>query len=423
MMEPARRSSRTPIPKVPLDYDEPYRKPAPLSKKKPLLPKEAATAVATRPGPASKKTKLGASSEDMQPEEAASPEQNSPEKPKSPMKNKPGPASKKNLDVEPETESAAEATSKRKLEEVPEKENKKIKVEPGVAEPAEEPVTMEITVSSSQPVVCTQSPMRSATLPAGMDADFVTDRNKMTEAACGYCEFCNRKPCRECSHCKRGDPDNCIDKYCMNNRENVDSRVAMRELYLQMLKNKAAQRDQELRFETSNKPQVKQQGKPKIEPDGQQGSQNSPVRANTLKPKTADASGSVVELKGHMSENVVFVVEDSADIAPEVQEGDDDVGLSTQEKIEKIMSAITHHSKRKSVEQRTPRKRSSSYVYGSSASARKLRRCGECEGCMMEDCGKCEICLDKPKFGGPGRLKKACSLRKCIMAGASAKRR
>merc|ERR1719419_1585178 len=57
------------------------------------------------------------------------------------------------------------------------------------------------------------------------------------------------------------------------------------------------------------------------------------------------------------------------------------------------------------------------YVYGASASAKKIRRCGECEGCMREDCGKCEICLDKPRFGGPGKLKKACPDRKCeIMA-------
>ena len=53
------------------------------------------------------------------------------------------------------------------------------------------------------------------------------------------------------------------------------------------------------------------------------------------------------------------------------------------------------------------------YVYGASSSAKKLRRCGECEGCLREDCGSCEICADKPRFGGPGKLKKACPQRKC----------
>merc|ERR1719312_191829 len=57
------------------------------------------------------------------------------------------------------------------------------------------------------------------------------------------------------------------------------------------------------------------------------------------------------------------------------------------------------------------------YVYGASATAKKIRRCGECEGCMREDCGKCEICLDKPRFGGPGKLKKACPQRKCEVVG------
>ena len=41
-------------------------------------------------------------------------------------------------------------------------------------------------------------------------------------------------------------------------------------------------------------------------------------------------------------------------------------------------------------------------------------RCGHCEGCLKADCGKCTECLDKKKFGGPGRKKKACSYRKCF---------
>ena len=42
----------------------------------------------------------------------------------------------------------------------------------------------------------------------------------------------------------------------------------------------------------------------------------------------------------------------------------------------------------------------------------RMRRCGNCRGCRIEDCGKCSACKDKPKFGGPGRLKQVCMLKK-----------
>ncbi len=41
------------------------------------------------------------------------------------------------------------------------------------------------------------------------------------------------------------------------------------------------------------------------------------------------------------------------------------------------------------------------------------RRCKECVGCKRDDCGKCIYCLDKPKFGGPGKKKQSCLLRTC----------
>ena len=40
--------------------------------------------------------------------------------------------------------------------------------------------------------------------------------------------------------------------------------------------------------------------------------------------------------------------------------------------------------------------------------------CGECEPCNREDCGKCVHCLDKVKYGGPGKRKQKCSLRVCV---------
>ena len=44
---------------------------------------------------------------------------------------------------------------------------------------------------------------------------------------------------------------------------------------------------------------------------------------------------------------------------------------------------------------------------------KKRQRCGMCDGCQMQDCGKCLHCRDMTKFGGPGRKKQACVLRKC----------
>lgn len=43
----------------------------------------------------------------------------------------------------------------------------------------------------------------------------------------------------------------------------------------------------------------------------------------------------------------------------------------------------------------------------------KWMRCGICQSCLSNDCGKCKYCLDKPKFGGAGRLRKSCVDKKC----------
>jgi hypothetical protein len=40
-------------------------------------------------------------------------------------------------------------------------------------------------------------------------------------------------------------------------------------------------------------------------------------------------------------------------------------------------------------------------------------RCGDCEGCRQVDCRKCDHCLDKKRYGGTARLKKACRRRAC----------
>ena len=39
----------------------------------------------------------------------------------------------------------------------------------------------------------------------------------------------------------------------------------------------------------------------------------------------------------------------------------------------------------------------------------------QCDGCVKPDCGKCGNCIDKKKFGGPGKRKKGCMEKKCTM--------
>ena len=44
---------------------------------------------------------------------------------------------------------------------------------------------------------------------------------------------------------------------------------------------------------------------------------------------------------------------------------------------------------------------------------RKRGRCGSCSACTRDDCGQCRYYLDTVKFGGPGKKRQACILRKC----------
>ena len=58
-------------------------------------------------------------------------------------------------------------------------------------------------------------------------------------------------------------------------------------------------------------------------------------------------------------------------------------------------------------------KYNTNYIYGASKMSSRMRRCGECEGCIRKNCGKCNPCLDNPAFGGPGKKKQACLHRNC----------
>jgi len=49
----------------------------------------------------------------------------------------------------------------------------------------------------------------------------------------------------------------------------------------------------------------------------------------------------------------------------------------------------------------------------SAVERKKKSRCGECKACTRDDCGKCKFCLDKPKFGGPSKLKQPCEKKVC----------
>ena len=39
----------------------------------------------------------------------------------------------------------------------------------------------------------------------------------------------------------------------------------------------------------------------------------------------------------------------------------------------------------------------------------------KCAGCTKPNCGTCKMCLDMPRFSGPGRKKKRCLQRKCTL--------
>ncbi|XP_056295326.1 lysine-specific demethylase 2A [Pseudoliparis swirei] len=53
--------------------------------------------------------------------------------------------------------------------------------------------------------------------------------------------------------------------------------------------------------------------------------------------------------------------------------------------------------------------------YSISALRRRRVRCKRCGACCRKECGNCQFCNDMRKFGGPGRMKKGCMLRRCLL--------
>ena len=271
----------------------------------------------------------------------------------------------------------------------------------------------------------TDEPVRVFVAP---EVEF-SDDSKVTEGKCGNCTNCKKKACFECSSCKREDFNNCIDVYCLNQRDHRDQRLAMRELYLQARQQNASQ-DSNVKGSTEENEHVREMEKSpnSIQINVTRKESNEELEIlESIKSKKSDGGN----VKARFSDQgVIFEIETTE------SESEDDE-LSIEQKIDKVMARIVKNDKLsperlqslkskvsktitekysdKREVQKERKKNRTDYVYGGSSKAKKVRRCGECEGCTRDDCGKCIGCLDKPKFGGKNTRKQACTMRKCRM--------
>merc|ERR1719508_516988 len=60
---------------------------------------------------------------------------------------------------------------------------------------------------------------------------------------------------------------------------------------------------------------------------------------------------------------------------------------------------------------------SNSEVVTENSLKKKKVACKTCKACKAEDCGVCVYCVDKPKFGGPSKLRQRCLQRICLQSG------
>lgn len=181
---------------------------------------------------------------------------------------------------------------------------------------------------------------------------------KGTIERCGQCKGCKREVCNECSACKRQEYNKCIDKFCESEETGREQRAAAKELYLRSL-GFIVNREGDL-TKVALEPQ---ESKPIIKAAAK-------ALPNTSSPPPAKR----------------------ARVASEENQENEGSGKKKERK--------------------------TGYVYGARSTASKVRRCGECEGCMRDDCGKCASCMDKPRFGGKGTKKRACVMRRCLTKGS-----
>jgi len=207
-----------------------------------------------------------------------------------------------------------------------------------------------------------------------------TETEIVTEGKCGMCSGCRKNPCTECSFCNSGDFGNCIDLYCMNQKEGRSQREAAREAYLMSLGKARLNEEQEgigdEMIGEKNNLSVKQQ----------------------IDMIMAEIGAAQKERKNPTKKT------------------NSNISSTTTDNRSKIKSANSPTKKSGSEPKKDPvksRVHGQHGVYGGSPTAAKSRRCGECEGCMRDDCGQCIPCADKPRFGGPGTKKKACVQRFC----------
>lgn len=248
----------------------------------------------------------------------------------------------------------------------------------------------------------------------GDDVELVTIKRKrkkdssseaeiVTDGKCGQCAGCKRRPCHECSHCKNGDAVNCIDLYCMNQKEGRSQREAAREAYLLSL------------------------GKARLNPHSSEEDVDSPSPPPSIKKQTkAERLLEKQEKELAIQQQVDLIMEQIGAAQRHRRSPNDSTEVFVKVKTEKPKAAKTSSGSesgspakksRPSGGGGDPLKTSSSRtgIYGGSSKAAKSRRCGECEGCMRDDCGQCAACEDKPRFGGRGTKKKACVMRYCRM--------
>lgn len=326
------------------------------------------------------------------------------------VENKPNEQANKITGTKRKLESSLDQSSKNKVSRIEEQTENEVTV-------AEDNRNNNTTENSDEPVRVFVAP------------EVDSDDSKVTDGKCGNCANCNKKACFECSSCKREDFNNCIDVYCLNQRDHRDQRLAMRELYLQARQQNAGQDSVEKVNTEENEHVIEVEKSPNsLQMNAMKKESNEELEIlESIKSKKSDGGN----VKARFSDQgVIFEIETTE------SESEDDE-LSIEQKIDKVMARIVKNDKLsperlqslkskvsktitekysdKREVQKERKKNRTDYVYGGSSKAKKVRRCGECEGCTRDDCGKCIGCLDKPKFGGKNTRKQACTMRKCRM--------